>query len=188
MRQLMEASGLTFAQRYHLASLFLALDATELLGRVVSGSRGTPGAGRRLRAGVQYLIDQRDPQVLPRPLLHTPDEYVDLRNFTGHGAAQLSPDVAFEPESTSLLLRYLAHVLNTMWADPDLPANLAEAEIHPVFSTVGGALQPVLVPEIREHLKHSGPGDGLDHDGWRYDIATVDNSSPPVSGTGFSTS
>jgi hypothetical protein len=181
----MEASGLSFAHDYHLGSLFLALDATELLGRVVSGSRGTGGATRRLKTGVQYLIDHRDPQVLPRSLRHTADEYVELRNFAGHGAAQLPPHVAFDPESTSLLLQHLAHVLNTMWFDPDLPAKLAEAEIHPVFSTVDGTQQPVFVREIREHLRRSGPGDALAHDGWRDDIVVVDNSSPPASGTGL---
>ncbi len=182
MRQLMEASGLNFAHDYHLGSLFLALDATELLGRLVSGARGTPGANQRLRTGLQYLADHSAQLSLPLP--HTSNEYLELRNFAGHGAAQLSPNVAFTPESTSVLLRHLAHVLNTMWNDANLPANLALAEIHPVFSTVDGNRQPVFVRDIRDHLRRNGPGDGLAHDSWRHDTVAVDNSSPAASGTG----
>ncbi|HKR51544.1 MAG TPA: hypothetical protein VJT72_18575 [Pseudonocardiaceae bacterium] len=181
MRELMQASGLNFEHDYHLGSLFLALDATELLGRVSSGKRGTDGSTETLRTGVRYLEDHRDPQAVPLP--HTQAQYVKLRNFAGHGASQLPRNVPFDPDSTRLLLRHLAHALNTMWKDPSLSANLAAAEIHPVFSVIDGGRQPVYVNDIQEHLKALQPADGLNHDSWRYDMVSVDNSSPPVSGT-----
>ncbi|MFD4559081.1 hypothetical protein ACFWP5_32970 [Streptomyces sp. NPDC058469] len=182
MREFMQASGLNFEHNYHLGSLFLAIDATELLGRVVSGKRGTGGNTEVLRTGVRYLEGHADPQA--RPLPHSPAQYAKLRNFAGHGAAQLARSVAFTPDSTQLLLRHLAHALNTMWKDPSLPANLAAAEIHPLFTAVKGSRHPVYVSDMQEHLKTSQPADGLDHDSWRYDDVTIlDNSTPSASGT-----
>ncbi|WP_327691108.1 hypothetical protein OG870_17435 [Streptomyces sp. NBC_00461] len=182
MRELMQASGLNFEADYHLGSLFLALDATELLGRVVSGKRGTDHVTEVLRTGVRYLEGHAEPETAPLP--HSQAQYAKLRNFAGHGASQLPRSVVFGPDSTQLLLRHLAYVLNTMWKDLALPAKLAEAEIHPVFSAIKGSRQPVYVNEIQEHLKTRQPADGLDHESWRYDIVRMDNSSPPVSGTG----
>ncbi|WP_046507399.1 hypothetical protein [Streptomyces odonnellii] len=182
MREFMQASGLNFEHNYHLGSLFLALDATELLGRIVSGKRGTDGSTEVLRTGVRYLEGHADPQA--RPLPHSAVQYVKLRNFAGHGAAQLTRTVAFTPDSTQLLLRHLAYVLNTMWEDPSLSANLAAAEIYPLFTVVKGSRQPVYVRDIQEHLMTSQPADGLEHDCWRYDEAAIlDNSSPSPSGT-----
>jgi hypothetical protein len=182
MREFMQASGLNFEHNYHLGSLFLALDATELLGRIVSGKRGTDGSTEVLRTGVRYLEGHADPQA--RPLPHSAAQYVKLRNFAGHGAAQLARSVAFTPDSTQLLLRHLAYVLNTVWKDPSLSANLAAAEIHPLFTVVKGSRQPVYVRDIQEHLMTSQPADGLEHDYWRYDEAAIlDNSSPSASGT-----
>ncbi|MET7684776.1 hypothetical protein [Streptomyces sp. NPDC005423] len=182
MREFMQASGANFEHNYHLGSLFLALDATELLGRIVSGKRGTDGSTEVLRTGVRYLEGHADPQA--RPLPHSAAQYVKLRNFVGHGAAQLARPVAFTPDSTQLLLRHLAHVLNMMWKDPSLSANLAAAEIHPLFTVVKGSRQPVYVRDIQEHLKTSQPADGLEHESWRYDEAVfLDNSSPSGSGT-----
>ncbi|MEV6504268.1 hypothetical protein [Streptomyces prunicolor] len=182
MRELMQASGLNFAAGYHLGSLFLALDATELLGRIVSGKRGTDHVTEVLRAGVRYLEDHGDPQIAPLP--HSQTQYAKLRNFAGHGASQLPQSVVFDPSSTQLLLRHLAYVLNTMWKDRAMPAKLAKAEIQPLFTEIKGSRQPVYVNEIQKHLTTQQPADGIRHDSWRNDIVYVDNSSPPVSGTG----
>jgi hypothetical protein len=193
MRELMQASGRNLESRYHLGALFLALDATELLGRVVSGARRTTssrrsrpdelGASEALRRGVKYLNDHADPQATPLP--HSPQDYVRLRNFAGHGATYLARGVDFDPDSTRLLLRHLAHALNTMWDDPTLPARLAAVEIHPVYSEVNGIRQPVYVHDVQEHLKENLPGDVPRHDSWRVqkdEIAAVNNSSVAATG------
>ncbi|WP_042404773.1 hypothetical protein [Streptacidiphilus carbonis] len=187
MREFVQASGLNFAEGYHLAALFLALDATELLGRAVTGARvavekpGHIGASSVLTKGVRYL---RDHGGTCAPLPHNPDRYVELRNFAGHGASYLPPKVNFHPDSIRLLLRRLAHALNTVWTDPDLPGTLAVAEIHPVFTLVNGQREPVHVRGIQKHLQTAMPGDGLEHDSWRYDTVSVSAASPTASGTG----
>ncbi|MEU6071260.1 hypothetical protein ABZ864_44195 [Streptomyces sp. NPDC047082] len=195
MREFMQASGLNLEKGYHLGALFLALDATELLGRVVSGARhatnrrrkgpGELGATEVLRRGVKYLNAHADPRAAPLP--HSPQDYVNLRNFAGHGATYLKQGVDFDPDSTRLLLQHLAHALNTMWDDPALPTNLAAVEIHPVYSENNSSWQPVYVHEMQEHLKQKQPGDGLCHNSWQGhqdEIVTVDNSSPAVTGRG----
>uniref|UniRef100_A0AAU1ZVN4 Uncharacterized protein n=1 Tax=Streptomyces sp. NBC_00093 TaxID=2975649 RepID=A0AAU1ZVN4_9ACTN len=192
MREFMQASGLNFANEYHLGALFLALDATELLGRVVTGTRRRTrrrgqdpealGATAVLQRGVKYLTDHGDPQVAPLP--HSPEHYADLRNFAAHGATYLPQELRFDPDSARLLLRHLAYALNTMWDDSDLSANLAAVEVHPVWTTVKGKKEPVYVRDIQEHLKANQPGDELAHDSWRYTIVSVDTSSPAVTGRG----
>ncbi|MFF4787924.1 hypothetical protein ACFY3E_42240 [Streptomyces griseorubiginosus] len=196
MREFMQASGLNLASEYHLAALFLALDATELLGRVVSGARrstssgrnrhrrpGELGASEALRRGVTYLINHPDPRAAPLP--HSPQNYVSLRNFAGHGATYLARGVNFDPDTTRLLLRHLAHALNSMWDDPAVAAKVAAVEIHPVYSEVNGSRQPVYVHDIQTHVCENGPGDGLLHSSWQIqpdEIVAVDNSSPAVTG------
>ncbi|MFF4508950.1 hypothetical protein [Streptomyces sp. NPDC001401] len=199
MREFMQASGLNLENGYHLGALFLALDAMELLGRVVTGARRTTnrsrkspgelGANEALRRGVKYLNAQADPQATPLP--HSPQDYTYLRNFAAHGATHLEPGVNFDPDSTRLLLQHLAHALNTMWGDPAVPTKLAAVEIHPVYSADNGRCQPVYVHEVQEHIKEHRPGDELLHNDWQNDgqddhddIVTLDNSSPAVTGTG----
>ncbi|MER6375917.1 hypothetical protein ABT255_48165 [Streptomyces mirabilis] len=190
MREFMQASGLNLEKEYHLGALFMALDATELLGRVVSGARhptnrrrkgpGELGATETLRRGVKYL---KTPQATSLP--HSPQEYANLRNFAGHGATYLAQGVSFDPDSTRLLLQHLAHALNTMWDDPAVPTKLAAVEIHPVYSEASGSRQPVYVHDVQEHLKKHRPGDGLLHNAWQEDhddIVLLDNSSPAVTG------
>ncbi|MET7473276.1 hypothetical protein ABZT17_02755 [Streptomyces sp. NPDC005648] len=92
MRELMQASGLNFAASYHLGSLFLALDATELLGRVVAGKRGTDHVTQVLRGGVGYLENHGDPEIARLP--HSQVQYAKPRNFAGHGASQLPESVS----------------------------------------------------------------------------------------------
>lgn len=190
MREFMQAAGLTFGAEYYLSSLFLALDATELLGRVITGARWGEGEedqpghispSKVLTEGVRYLRDHGGSST---PLPHNLDRYVKLRNFAGHGASYLSPKVNFHPDSIRLLLRRLTHVLNTVWTDPDLPGKLAVAEIHPVFTVVDGGREPVHVRGIQKHLQAAMPGEGLEHDSWRYDIVSVSAASPTASGTG----
>ncbi|MFJ9250326.1 hypothetical protein [Streptomyces sp. NPDC101776] len=195
MREFMQASGLNLANEYHLGALFLALDATELLGRVVSGTRRPTSSRRKgprepsltevLRRGVKYVGDHADPQV--RSLPHTPQDYAKLRNFAGHGATYLAKGVNFDPDSTRLLLRHLSHTLNTMWDDRAVPTKLAAVEIHPVYSEKNGIRQLVYVQEIQDHLKENGPGDRLRDNDWQNqpdNIVSIDNSSPPVTGAG----
>lgn len=185
MRELMQASGLTLKGEYHLGSLFLALNATELLGRTISGARRNGdrklGATEVLRRGLTYLEDHADPEV--EALRLTPADYAHLRNFAGHGATYLPAGNQFDPDSTRLLLLHLVHVLNTMCDDADLPASLAAVEVHPIWSLVNGKSQPVYVQAIQSHLAENLPGDRLAHeDSWRYTDASLDASSPAVSG------
>jgi hypothetical protein len=96
MRELMQASGLSFESGYHLGALFLALDATELLGRLVTGARIAEddpqhvGPSKALHRGARYLRDHGAPAVC---LPHRPQDYVELRNFAGHGATYLRPNL-----------------------------------------------------------------------------------------------
>ncbi|TRO56315.1 hypothetical protein [Streptomyces sp. IB201691-2A2] len=189
MREFMQASGLNLANGYHLGALFLALDAAELLGQVLTGARrdqGDPryvGPAKALACGVRHLRDHPDPQVAPLP--HRPQHYEDLRNFAGHGATHLPPKRHFRYDSTRLLLWHLAHALNTMWEDTNLPTKLAAAEIHPVWTTRKGKPKPVYVTEVQDHLKTSRPGDRLAHDkSWQWTVMSVSTSSPPVTGRG----
>jgi hypothetical protein len=49
LRELLASSGLCLSKRYHLGALFLALDATELVGRCAGGFRERRGeVGERL--------------------------------------------------------------------------------------------------------------------------------------------
>ncbi|MFD9114875.1 hypothetical protein [Streptomyces bottropensis] len=186
MREFMQASGLNFENEYHLGALFLALDATELLGRVITGARIDEqdpqyvGPTKALVHGARYLRDHGDPQAARLP--HRPQHYAELRNFAGHGATYLPPKLSFAPDSTRLLLRHLAYALNTMWDDTTLPAQLDAVEIHPVWTTMEEKLQPVYVRDIQEHLLANRPGDRLAHESWRYTVVSVDTSSPAVTG------
>ncbi|MEY9837419.1 hypothetical protein [Streptacidiphilus sp. EB103A] len=189
MREFMQAAGLNFEEEYFLAALFLALDATELLGRVVNGARceeGEPGyigPTSVLHKGVRYLKAHGNPKTAPLP--RSPDDYVHLRNFAGHGASFIPADVDFDRDTIRLLLRHLAYVLNTMWNDPALPANLAMVEIHPVSSVVDGKTEPVFVRHLQEHLAANRPGDGLAHDSWQYDTFRISAASDAVTGVGY---
>ncbi|MER6288482.1 hypothetical protein [Streptomyces sviceus] len=185
MRELMQASGLSFKSEYHLGALFLALDATELLGRLVTGARRDEadpqyvGPTKALQRGAKYLRDHGDPEV---SLPHRPQDYVELRNFAGHGATYLPPNLNFSADSTSHLLWNLAHALNTMWDNTDLAANLAAVEIHPLWTTRDGKPQPVYVSDIQKHLETHEPADQIAHDSWRTIIASMDNSTATASG------
>ncbi|MFJ9634423.1 hypothetical protein ACIRU8_42700 [Streptomyces sp. NPDC101175] len=186
MRELMQASGLSFERRYHIAALFLALDATELLGRLVTGARMAEddpqyvSPSKALHRGARYLRDHGDSAV---SLPHRPQDYVELRNFAGHGATYLRPNLNISPDSTRHLLWNLAYALNTMWDDKDLAANLASVEIHPLWTTnADGKPQPVYVSDIQEHLKTHEPAAQLDHNAWQTIVVRVDASSPPVTG------
>ncbi|MFF7251383.1 hypothetical protein ACFZBU_46910 [Embleya sp. NPDC008237] len=187
MREFIQTSGLTLKSDYHLGALFAALNAAELLGRVVCGAR-RKGAREKsatdaLRLGLEYLEEHKGP--LAEDLRLSRDEYVNLRNFAGHGATYLPTGVRFDPDSTRLLLVRLAHALDTMWSDTDLPDNLAAVEIHPVWTHVKGKPEPVYVRNVRAHLVTKSPSEGLDHaDSWRTRIVSLDASSPPVTGRG----
>ncbi|MFJ9901269.1 hypothetical protein ACIQPR_49040 [Streptomyces sp. NPDC091280] len=171
MREFMQAAGLNFKEGYHLGALFLALDATELLGRVVTGARTDEndpqyvGPSKALHRGVRYLKNHGDQHVAALP--HNLQHYVELRNFAGHGATFLPPKRYFDPDSTRLLLRRLAYALNTMWEDAGLAASLATVEVHPMWTTVRGKPQPVYVTDIQKLLEANQPGDQLAHDSWR---------------------
>jgi hypothetical protein len=141
LREMLASSGLCLGQNYHLGALFLALDATELVGRSAGGFREQPGqAGQRLREGLRYL-ERIDPN--PRSLGYSIEEIVNLRHFLGHGAASARPGMSFTRELTIRLLRLLqllALALNRFWtADEDSEDRLnkfAQAEISPMITLV----------------------------------------------------
>jgi hypothetical protein len=81
LREMIASAGLCLGQRYHLGALFLALDATELVGRCAGGFRERRGeAGERLRVGLRYLesIDSG-----PGSLGYTVEDIIKLRHFLG---------------------------------------------------------------------------------------------------------
>lgn len=183
MRELMASSGLNFAGRYHLGALFLALDATELLGRCVKGS-GDDKTTEQLRDGLRYLEALTDPTV--PPLRHTVEQYRQLRNFTGHGAASPKQGLYFDPNSTATLLNRLACALNQMWDDDAVSPNFARAKVLPLIAVSNGQQSPIYVADVQLLLKRgTRPGDSIDHeDVWRRRVVHLDTSSPAVTGRG----
>jgi hypothetical protein len=114
---------------------------------------------------------------------------VYLRNFAGHGATYLPEKLRFGPDATRLLLRHLAHALDTMWKEEGLPANLAAVQIHPMWVFKDGKQQPAYVRDIQTHLTTKRPSEELAHESsWRdtkaFEIVSVDTSSPAVTGRG----
>jgi hypothetical protein len=188
LRELIASAGLCLGQPYHLGALFLALDATELLGRCAGGFREQRGqAGQRLRAGVRYL-ETIDPQ--PGSLRYSTEEIVSLRHFLGHGAATARPGMSFTKELTIRLLQLLALALNRFWqADEDSEDRLtkfAQAEISPTVTNIEGRLEPVYVRDV-QRLLASGvlPGDRIDHEeSWRpFRSVRVETASPYATGS-----
>ncbi len=187
LREMIASSGLCFGEQYHLGALFLALDATELVGRCAGGFRERPREARlRLEAGLKYLdiIDSR-----PRSLGYSVDEIIDLRNFLGHGAASLRPGMTFTQELIIRLLQLLALALNRFWVvdegSEDRLNNFAKAEISPLVTSVEGRREVVYVRDVQALLENGVlPGDRLGHEtSWRrLPFVLVDNTS--VSGTG----
>jgi hypothetical protein len=187
LRELLASAGLCLGQSHYLGALFLALDATELLGRCAGGFREQPRqAGQRLRAGLEYL-QRIDPQ--PDSLAYSVEAIVDLRNFLGHGAASSKPGMTFTRELIVRLLQLLASALNRFWqANEDAEDRLtkfARAEISPMVTSTEGRVEPVYVRDV-QRLLASGvmPGDRLDHEeSWRFHFVLVDNRSVPATGS-----
>jgi hypothetical protein len=187
LREMLASSGLCLARNYHLGALFLALDATELVGRCVGGFREQRGqAAQRLRESLRYLhsIDPR-----PGSLGYSIKEIVGLRNFIGHGAASARPGMSFTKELTARLLQLLALALNRFWqvdhGAEDRFSRFARAEITPLVTVIEGRHEPVYVRDV-QRLLASGvmPGDRLDHEAsWRpLRFVMIDTTS--VSATG----
>jgi hypothetical protein len=186
LRELIGSAGLCLGEERYLGALFLALDATELLGRCAGGFRERRGqAGERLRAGLRYL-ESIDPQ--PGSLAYSVEAIVDLRNFLGHGAASSKPGMTFTRELIVRLLQLLALALNRFWkVDEDSEDRLtefAQAEISPMVTNIKGRVEPVYVRNV-QRLLASGvmPGDRLDHEeSWRQ-FVLVYNTSVPATGS-----
>jgi hypothetical protein len=187
LREMLASSGLCFSQQYYLGALFLALDATELVGRCSGGFREKRGQARlRLEAGLKYL-EGIDPE--PRSLGYSIEEIIDLRNFLGHGAASSRPGMTFTQELIVRLLQLLALALNRFWVvdeeSEERLINFAKAEISPLVTTVEGRREVVYVRDVQQLLENGvRPGDRLDHEAsWRrFPFVLVDTTS--VSGTG----
>jgi hypothetical protein len=186
LRELIASAGLCLGQDHHFGALFLALDATELVGRCAGGFREQPRqAGQRLRLGLRYL-ESIDPR--PGSLVYSVEAIVDLRNFLGHGAASAKPGTSFTRELTIRLLQLLALALNRFWqADEDSEDRLtkfAKAEIGPMVTVIEGRREPVFVRQVQSLLTSGQmPGDHIDHEkSWRLHFALVDTTS--VSATG----
>jgi hypothetical protein len=187
LREMVASAGLCLSQSYYLGALFLALDATELLGRCAGGFRERRGeAGERLRAGLRYL-EKIDPQ--PGSLAYGVEEIVELRNFLGHGAASAKPGMTFTRELSVRLLQLLALALNRFWQmdeeAEDRLTKFAQAEISPLVTTIEGRLEPVYVRDM-QRLLASGvmPGDRVAHEKyWRPHSVPIDNTSVPATGS-----
>ena len=187
LRELIASAGLCLGERYYLGALFLALDATELIGRCAGGFRERRGqAAERLRAGLRYL-ERIDPR--PGSLAYGVEEIMELRNFLGHGAASAKPGMTFTRELTIRLLQLLVLALNRFWQmdeeAEDRLTKFAQAEISPLVTIMEGRHEPVYVQDV-QRLLASGvmPGDRLDHEqSWRpLPFVMVDTTS--VSATG----
>lgn len=180
MREFIATASLSLGDDRHIGSIFIALDATELLGRCVGGFQGTPGAGQRLKVGIEYLENLADPS-LP-PLRHTSREYAALRNFAGHGAASLERGVSFDQKSGLAILERLVAAVNVMWSDASLDSNFAKAEVHPLTTVDAGRRVPVFVEKVQEHLKAGFlPGERTAHEEWRR-LYRLSNESPAATG------
>jgi hypothetical protein len=188
LRELLGSSGLCLGQRYHLGALFLALDATELLGRCAGGFRERRGeAGERLRVGLQYL-ESIDPR--PGSLGYSIEDIIKLRHFLGHGAASAKPGMTFTRELMIRLLHLLALAFNRFWQvnedSEDRLTKFAQAEISPLVTLIDGRLEPVYVRDM-QRLLASGvmPGDRLDHEeSWRpFRSVRVDMTSLSATGS-----
>jgi hypothetical protein len=186
LRELLASAGLCLGQKYYLGALFLALDATELVGRCAGGFRQRRGqAAERLRAGLRYL-ERMDPR--PGSLAYGVEEIVEIRNFLGHGAASAKPGMTFTRELTIRLLQLLALALNRFWQmdeeSEDRFRKFAQAEISPMVTLIEGRQEPVYVRDI-QRLLASGvmPGDHIAHEGfWRLHFVVVDMASVAATG------
>jgi hypothetical protein len=189
LRELLASSGLCLSERYHLGALFLALDATELVGRCAGGFRERRGeAGERLRAGLRHL-ESIDP--VPGSLGYSVEDIIKLRHFLGHGAASAMPGMTFSRELMIRLLQLLALALNRFWridVDEDSEERLsrfARAEVSPMVTVIEDQLEPVYVRDV-QRLLASGvmPGDRLNHErSWRpLRSVRVSTTSPYATG------
>ena len=140
----------------------------ELLGRIVRGDRHSKhGATERLRAGLGYALKLNAQDAAPVSVL-TVDQYVDLRNFVGHGAASANTPLTFEPWTGSVILHLVCRALDGIWVDAAAMTTFAECEIWPMYVEEGGHRVVIHVGGIQAHLLTGHmPSEGLAHSGWR---------------------
>jgi hypothetical protein len=187
VREMVATAGLARSKSLHLGAIFQVLGAIELLGRAVGGFRHAKGeAGPRLRAGLNYALDLNDQQ--PTPLdVQTADKYVNLRNFTGHGAATAGGPLSFDPWSGLALLHLTTRALDAMWADAAKMAAFAKCQIDPMVTPVqSGQTEAIYVRDIQAHLQAGKlPSKDILFDNWRGEEISVVWSAAAPAVTGF---
>jgi hypothetical protein len=181
-REMVLSAGALFEKKYYLGALFMALDATELIGRCVGGFRDSKyEATMRLTEGLRYLekIDST-PKLLP----HSVEDYVALRNFVAHGAASSQSGVSFARETIRALMVLVTKALNDMWADNTAMDKFAKCEIQPLSTDVAGNHEAVFIRDVQDMLANGKkPGDEIP----QWVTAHLDLTSPAPTGTGSPT-
>jgi len=175
VREMVATAGLARSKSLHLGAIFQVLDAIELLGRAVGGFRHAKGeAGPRLRAGLDYALDVNLQQTTPL-VVQTANEYANLRNFTGHGAASAGGPLSFDPWTGLALLHLTTRALDAMWADPARMAAFAKCQIDPMVTRVqNGQTEAIYVRDIQAHLQAGRlPSEDLLFDDWRGEEVSV---------------
>lgn len=186
VREMVATAGLARSKNLHLGAIFQVLDAIELLGRAVGGFRHAKNEARpRLDAGLTYTLDLNSRESTPLVVL-TPDEYADLRNFTGHGAASSGGQINFDPWTGLALLHLTTRALDAMWADQTKMVEFANCQIDPLFTaSLTGQREAIYVHDIQAHLQAGKvPSAEIVFDEWRSEPITVvlPTTSPAVTG------
>lgn len=171
LRHLLESAGLCLRNRLHLPTYLLAVDATELLGAVVSGR--TLSNDETVVAGLAYLIDEaRDSTARFATTAagsYTIRDCVSRRHFAAHGARQLLPAATLDAELTDRLLCHLAAGIDRWWIalarDPAMQGRLAIAKVPPLLTEGEVVFVRHLLPALLDGATPAGTV--LNDDSWR---------------------
>lgn len=161
-------AGLARLYGLQLGAIFQSLDAIELIGRAVGGYRQSPGeAGKRLRTGLEFALDLNEKAAAPLRV-HSVQEYLDLRNFLGHGAASSATNISFGRSTALALMHLVARAVDAMWTDPAAMAKFAACQIDPLFTSVNGQPEAIYVRDVQAHLlQGNAPSSDTRFGDWR---------------------
>jgi hypothetical protein len=150
VRQAVESAALLDAVGRHTSAAQVLLGAVEVLGRAITGHTGNGGMGERLEGSLDYLIGlQKRTRHLKPPILD-PKKWIDVRNFTGHGAVYHRTERAELDRHGFVQLAYLlTRALDRFWLVPVHRELFSRCTILPGW-TVG---RPVFVEDVLRHLR-----------------------------------
>jgi hypothetical protein len=169
LREMVSMAGLARSNQLHLGAIFQVLDAIELIGRAIGGFRHAKfEATARLKAGLNYVLDLNGREETPLVVLAVTD-YLDLRNFTGHGAASAGGPLHFDRWTGLALLHLATRALDAMWGDPVAMAGFVKCQIDSIETAVhSGQTEAIYVRDIHTHLHGARmPSEGTLFDSWR---------------------